>query len=57
MIGAADGAGHHAEDGLGIAGEDVVVGEEGGGKNSGHTGILHSHLNGYGALLGKREAE
>ena len=53
MIGATDGTGHHAEDSFGIAGEDIVVGKEGGGKHCRHTGVLHSHLYRYRALLGK----
>ena len=57
MIGATDGTGHHAEDGFGSAGKNVGIGEEGGGENCCHTGILHSYLNGYGSLLGKGEAE
>ena len=57
MIGTTDSTWHHTENCFGIAGEDVVVGKEGGGKHSCHACILHAHLDGYCSLLGKREAE
>ena len=51
MIGAAQGAGHHAKHRLGILRHVFGIGKESHGKHRCHTGILHSDLDGDGPFF------